>query len=86
MKETPTKKAVKAPKAAKAPKSQKKPAASKAKARPAAALEVMSPEILAKIARRAYELWEASGRLPERDVENWLAAERELLAPPATES
>ena len=32
-----------------------------------------------KIANRAYELWEARDRLPGDGVEDWLAAERELL-------
>lgn len=31
------------------------------------------------IAKRAYELWDRSGRPEERDVEFWLAAERQLL-------
>jgi len=31
------------------------------------------------IAKRAYELYEDSGRPPGRDVEFWLKAERELI-------
>ena len=31
-----------------------------------------------EIARRAYELFEKSGRIPGRDVENWLTAEQQL--------
>jgi hypothetical protein len=31
-----------------------------------------------EIAKRAFEIWEASGRPPGRDVENWLQAEAEL--------
>jgi hypothetical protein len=30
------------------------------------------------VARRAYELYEARGREPGRDVDDWLQAEREL--------
>ena len=32
-----------------------------------------------QIARRAYELYENSGREGERDVEFWLAAEKQLM-------
>jgi hypothetical protein len=31
-----------------------------------------------EIARRAYTLFEQSGRIPGRDLENWLAAEAQL--------
>jgi hypothetical protein len=31
-----------------------------------------------EIAKRAYEIFEQSGRTPGRDMENWLAAEGEL--------
>jgi hypothetical protein len=31
-----------------------------------------------EIAKRAYEIFEQSGREPGRDMENWLAAETEL--------
>ena len=30
------------------------------------------------VSRRAFEIWEGSGRLPGRDLENWLQAESEL--------
>ena len=30
------------------------------------------------VSRRAFEIWEQSGRLPGRDLENWLQAEAEL--------
>jgi hypothetical protein len=33
-----------------------------------------------EIARRAREIYERSGRRPGRDLENWLQAERELIA------
>ena len=41
-----------------------------------------------EIARRAYELFEKSGRVPGKDVENWLRAEQQLMADrrPATEA
>ncbi len=32
-----------------------------------------------EIARRARAIYEASGRMPGRDLENWLAAETELV-------
>lgn len=32
-----------------------------------------------EIERRAYELWEHEGRPEGRDLEHWLAAERQLL-------
>jgi hypothetical protein len=31
------------------------------------------------IARKAYELWETSGRIEGRDVDNWLQAEEIVL-------
>jgi hypothetical protein len=33
-----------------------------------------------QIAARAYEIWQQSGCVPGRDVENWAQAERELCA------
>lgn len=41
-----------------------------------------------EIARRAYALFEQSGRIPGRDMQNWLAAEAELSSArkPGTES
>lgn len=33
-----------------------------------------------EIARKAFELFEQSGRTPGRDMENWLAAESQLMA------
>jgi hypothetical protein len=33
-----------------------------------------------EIAQRAYALYEKSGRVPGRDMENWLAAESQLIA------
>lgn len=33
-----------------------------------------------EIARRAREIYEQSGRVPGRDVQNWLQAEAELMA------
>lgn len=33
-----------------------------------------------EVARRAYRLYEARGRVDGNDVEDWLLAERELLA------
>lgn len=38
-----------------------------------------------RIARRAFEIFEKSGFLPGRDLENWLTAERELLKPTTVE-
>jgi len=35
-----------------------------------------------EIAKRAYELFEQSGRKPGRDMENWLTAEAQLLKAP----
>lgn len=32
-----------------------------------------------EVERRAYELWETEGRPEGRDLEHWLAAERQLL-------
>lgn len=39
----------------------------------------------AKIAKRAYQLYMASGYISGQEVENWLAAEKELLAPVSVE-
>lgn len=33
-----------------------------------------------EIAERAYAIWESEGRPPDRNVEHWLTAERELNA------
>jgi len=33
-----------------------------------------------EIAKMAYELWEKGGRLPGREIENWLEAERIVMA------
>jgi hypothetical protein len=33
-----------------------------------------------EIVKVAYELWEQSGRIDGRDIENWLEAERIVLA------
>ncbi|MBZ5526217.1 MAG: Hsp20 family protein [Acidobacteriia bacterium] len=38
-----------------------------------------------RIAKRAFEIFENNGFLSGRDLENWLAAERELLKPVAVE-
>lgn len=38
-------------------------------------------EIHDAIARRAFEIFDANGRVPGRDVEDWLRAESELLFP-----
>ena len=40
-----------------------------------------SKEIYDSIARRAFEIFESSGRVSGRDRENWLKAEAELLHP-----
>jgi len=32
-----------------------------------------------QIARRAYEIFEKSGRVPGQDIQNWLEAERQLV-------
>jgi len=37
------------------------------------------PELHNRIAIRAYELYEDSGRVHGRDLENWLQAEQEIL-------
>jgi hypothetical protein len=31
-----------------------------------------------RVRDRAYEIWDKAGRPPDRDVENWLQAEREV--------
>ncbi|MFN7970906.1 MAG: DUF2934 domain-containing protein [Acidobacteriota bacterium] len=31
-----------------------------------------------RVARRAYEIWEASGRFEGRDLDNWLRAEHDV--------
>jgi DUF2934 family protein len=41
-------------------------------------IEVM-PELQSRIAMRAYEIYEESGYVPGRDLENWLRAEQEVL-------
>ena len=38
-----------------------------------------------EIARRAREIYERSGRIPGRDLENWLEAESQLLSTRKTE-
>jgi Protein of unknown function (DUF2934) len=35
-----------------------------------------------KVAQRAYEIWQATGRPSGRDQEHWYQAERELQTPP----
>ena len=37
------------------------------------------PELQSRIAVRAYQLYEESGYVPGRDMENWLRAEKEVL-------
>jgi hypothetical protein len=39
----------------------------------------LMPELQARIAMRAYQLYEESGYVPGRDMENWLLAEHEVL-------
>ena len=39
----------------------------------------MESSLYDRIRERAYELWDASGRLDGRADQHWLAAERELL-------
>lgn len=34
------------------------------------------PKFLEKVRQKATEVWEKSGRIPGRDVQNWLEAER----------
>jgi hypothetical protein len=41
---------------------------------------------LARIARRAHELYEARGRNDGRDFDDWLQAEREIDAEPDNQS
>ena len=38
------------------------------------------PELQTKIRLRAYQLFEESGHVPGRDLENWLRAENEVLS------
>ncbi|HMD31367.1 MAG TPA: DUF2934 domain-containing protein [Candidatus Acidoferrales bacterium] len=38
-------------------------------------------EVHNSIARRAFDIYEEEGRIPGRDLENWLRAEAELLVP-----
>ena len=40
----------------------------------------VTPELQARIAVRAYHLYEESGYVPGRDMENWLEAERQVQA------
>jgi hypothetical protein len=40
----------------------------------------MNPEIHERIRQRAYELWEAAGRVLGKDLEYWLQAEKDILA------
>jgi hypothetical protein len=37
-------------------------------------------DIHEEITKRAYELWEQSGRIPGRDLDNWVEAERIVKA------
>lgn len=37
------------------------------------------PELQSRIAVRAYQLYEQSGYVPGRDIENWLRAEQEVV-------
>lgn len=39
-----------------------------------------TPELQAKIALRAYQIFEESGRVDGHDMENWLRAEQEVLS------
>jgi Protein of unknown function (DUF2934) len=49
--------------------------------RPAAEpVEVGSDDLHEIIARRAQEIYERSGRIADRDVENWMQAEAEILS------
>jgi hypothetical protein len=45
---------------------------------PAEELPSFNGDLQLLIQRRAYELWEQSGHPHGRDVEHWLAAEKEL--------
>ncbi len=40
----------------------------------------MGDEVREQIARLAYEIYEKSGRAAGRDLQNWLAAEKTVLA------
>lgn len=39
----------------------------------------MSPNLHAEIAKRAYELWEAGGRVHDHNLDHWFQAENEIL-------
>jgi hypothetical protein len=39
---------------------------------------LLRPMRRSKVRTRAYELWEAAGRPPDRDLEFWLEAERQI--------
>jgi alkylation response protein AidB-like acyl-CoA dehydrogenase len=50
-------------------------------------VEVVAAKVTAEpsyqdVSRRAFEIWERNGRMPGRDVENWLQAEAELRGSP----
>ncbi|NOT58107.1 MAG: DUF2934 domain-containing protein [Deltaproteobacteria bacterium] len=53
-------------------------------------LTLSDDELYTRVARKAYELYQARGEEPGDDVEDWLTAERlvkaELLHGPASES
>jgi hypothetical protein len=54
-------------------------AAQKTEARSAASAKSSAGTVATdKIAARAYEIWQASGRLDGHDQEHWFQAEREL--------
>jgi hypothetical protein len=42
------------------------------------AVKSMAGPSFQEVSRRAFEIWERNGRLPGRDLENWLQAEAEL--------
>ena len=44
--------------------------------------QMLSIDLRERIAKRAYELYLERGCRPGRDVEDWVDAEREMLAPP----
>jgi len=44
----------------------------------ASATAAKTPPSYDDISRRAFEIWDATGRQPGHDLENWLRAESEL--------
>jgi hypothetical protein len=44
----------------------------------------MGNEICEKIAKVAYEIYESSGRVPGKDLQNWLMAEKSVLSKQST--